>query len=148
MDKHNSNFNNSDKSDLDSTKKFNIDEILNHKSDTVFPSDIPEFSQSKFSDNSFENSSKEYPDDSNEIFEEMHGNSEVSPLVGFCPDTSTLDTKFSQINAVKSNSGIWEGALPNYEEVYQNYIKDLGYAGVEEITTELQKQVDEFLATK
>ena len=83
-----------------------------------------------------------------EIFEEMHGNSEVSPLVGFCPDTSSLDTKFSQINAVKSNSGIWEGALDNYEEVYQNYIKDLGYAGVEEITTELQRQVDEFLATK
>lgn len=71
MDKHNSNFNNSDKSDLDSTKKFNIDEILNHKSDTASPSDIPEFSQSEFSDNSFENSSKEYPDDSNEIFEEI-----------------------------------------------------------------------------
>ncbi|MBO5099432.1 MAG: ABC transporter substrate-binding protein [Clostridia bacterium] len=83
-----------------------------------------------------------------EIFEDMHKNAIVSPLVGFVPDTTSIDTKLSQLNAVKSDSGIWEGTLANYEEVYNAYVKDLKAAGLDEARTELQRQVDEFLATK
>lgn len=83
-----------------------------------------------------------------EIFEEMNENAELSPLIGFCADTTSIDIKLSQIKSIKSDSGLSQGVFEDYEKVYETYVQDLKYAGLEEIQAELQSQVDKFLASK
>ncbi len=83
-----------------------------------------------------------------DIFETQNLNAEISELIGFVPDLTSVETKIGQIKAVKSDSGLFEGIHENYEEVYANYVQDLKYAGLEEVTAELQSQVDAFLASK
>ena len=83
-----------------------------------------------------------------DIYEIQNINAERSPLIGFVPDTTSIDIKLSQLNAIKSDSGLWEGIHENVDEVYEAYVNDLKAAGLDEAQAELQNQVDAFLANK
>ncbi len=84
------------------------------------------------------------------VFEEVNNSTNYSDLLGFIPDTTKIATQLAQVLAVKGEyfSGLMSGALPNEEEVYNEFIDKLNKAGNQEIKAELQRQVDEFLAQK
>lgn len=73
---------------------------------------------------------------------------EISPVLGFKPDTSKLTTEISQFNAVVKEYGktLRYGAAQNEEETYNEFINKLDTAGAEKIREELQRQLDEWLA--
>jgi len=84
------------------------------------------------------------------VFEEVNSSQNFSKLIGFIPDTSKIATQLSQVLAVKGEyfSGLMSGALPDEEAVYNEFIDKLNKAGNQEIIAELQRQIDEFLASK
>ena len=45
-------------------------------------------------------------------------------------------------------ASLMSGALPNEAEIYDEFMKKLDEAGNQQIIDELQRQVDEFLASK
>lgn len=73
-----------------------------------------------------------------------------SKLIGFTADTSKISNKFAQIKAVKTEytQGLLTGAIENHEAYYNEFMQKLEMAGIEEVKAELQRQVDEFLASK
>ena len=84
------------------------------------------------------------------VFDEVNQSQNLSKLIGFVPDTSKIATQLSQVLAVKGEyfSGLMSGALPDEEAVYNEFIDKLNKAGNQEIIAELQRQIDEFLASK
>ena len=73
-----------------------------------------------------------------------------SDLIGFMADTSGIQDYITQVNAIKDKylQPLNVGCLPNWEETFNNYQKEVSQVGGEEIRKELQRQVDEFLAAK
>ncbi len=70
----------------------------------------------------------------------------VSPLTGFVPDTSSIETELAQINAVfEEFKDLNKGNLADVDKSYNEYIQKVKKAGMEKVKAELQKQVDEFL---
>ncbi len=103
--------------------------------------------------NSFNVYASEPPIEGYESFsayvKEIMENAIVSPLVGFKPDISKIDTKLAQLSAIASEyQGLQLGAIANHEKVYEEFIDKLHKAGSEEVRVELQKQVDAFLTSK
>lgn len=73
----------------------------------------------------------------------------VSPLMGFAADTTSIDTKLSQIKAVAKEYGdpIGSGAADTealLEEMFTKYEQ----AGIQDVIAEIQAQVDAFVASK
>lgn len=73
-----------------------------------------------------------------------------SKLIGFTADTSKMSDKFAQIKTVKTEytQGLLTGAIENHEAYYEEFMEKLKIAGIDEVKAELQRQVDEFLASK
>lgn len=76
----------------------------------------------------------------------------TSSLVGFVPDTSSITTQLEQITAIEKeyepslNLGIM--GVDGWEAYYEEYMNKLKTAGMDKVKAELQKQLDEFLASK
>lgn len=85
------------------------------------------------------------------IYEQMNEGelSVVSPLMGFAADTTSIDTKISQIAAVAKEYGdpIGSGAVDTEALLEEMFVK-YEQAGIQDVIAELQRQVDEFVATK
>ena len=75
-----------------------------------------------------------------------------SPLKGFVLniDNAALKSKASQIAAVEGEylTGLLTGALDDPEKVYAEFIEKAKKAGLDDVKAEIQRQVDEFLASK
>ena len=86
-------------------------------------------------------------DDIWDLVSEMNRTAKVSPLRGFSPDTSNLQAEIAQVKAVTAeykNFNLREG----WEDLIEERKEKLIAAGIEVIVEEMQRQVDEFLATK
>lgn len=84
-----------------------------------------------------------------DIVEEIHGNAMKSLLMGFQFDTSSIENERTQVAAVRkeyNHNVIF--ALPNHEELYQQFLSKLQQAGVNKIRDEAQRQIDEFARNK
>ena len=86
------------------------------------------------------------------IFDQINEGEDTvkSKLLGFAPDLTSIETKLAQVNAVASEYSevLVSGSVENYEEHYNTFMDRLEKAGNDEIVAELQRQVDEFLASK
>lgn len=76
----------------------------------------------------------------------------TSSLIGFVPDTSSIQTQLEQITAVEKE---YDGALNSgtkgsagWEAHYNEMFEKMREAGLDEVKAELQRQLDEFLANK
>lgn len=75
----------------------------------------------------------------------------ISDLIGFVLDTSKIETQLEQIQAVVTEyeSTLRAGAKgADWENYYNEYIEKVEKAGLEEVLTEIQAQVDAFSASK
>ncbi len=76
-------------------------------------------------------------------------NTKISPLMGFALDTSSIDTKLSQIKAVSSEYGNTIGSgVVDTETLIAEMTNKYEQAGNQEIIDEIQRQIDEFVASK
>lgn len=68
-----------------------------------------------------------------------------SPLIGFSPDVSMLQTEIAQCSSINTEyQYITQGAV-DYDTLYNEYCDKLKAAGVDKIKTEIQKQIDEWV---
>lgn len=83
-------------------------------------------------------------------FDEVNSSTNRSKLIGFQIDTTKIVDMLSQTNSIKGQylQPLNVGAVENWEENYNEFREKLKIAGEEEIIAEIQKQVDEFLASK
>jgi putative aldouronate transport system substrate-binding protein len=76
----------------------------------------------------------------------LDDNAQILPTVGFKPDVSEISVEIAQVATVtKEYAELTYGALPNYQEVYNEYMEKLKTAGALKIRDELQKQLGEWL---
>lgn len=83
----------------------------------------------------------------NWCFNTINKSENRSKLIGFVPDLTKVSSKLSQITAIKGEymTSLVSGALPNWEQRYNEWMNKIKIAGNEDIINELQAQVDEFL---
>ena len=94
-----------------------------------------------------------YPETHKEyIFEYLNEgeDTEQSRLMGFAPVIDTLETKMAQIQATQSeyNNSLVSGSLDDVDTPLKELRNKMKAAGVEDVVAEMQRQVDEFLASK
>ena len=72
-----------------------------------------------------------------------------SPLMGFALDSTSIETKLSQIKAVSNEFGgpLGSGAADT-EQLLKDMTVKYEQAGNQEIVDEIQRQIDEFMASK
>ena len=89
------------------------------------------------------------PLDDWELTEKMNDESQKSPALGFVPDLTKLTTEVAAIANVQAEyKAKRECGTNDPAEWYDEYIGKLKAAGVDKVRDELQKQYDEFLASK
>lgn len=70
-------------------------------------------------------------------------------LLGFVADTTEIETEMAQLDTVfEEYKSLNTGNLPDVEKTYAEYMEKLNKAGLEKAREVLQKQVDEFFASK
>lgn len=79
----------------------------------------------------------------------MNDDAPKSPAIGFVPDTTKITTELANITNVEAeyNARINFGTTPR-SEYWEEYRSKLETAGIQKVLDELQKQYDEFLASK
>ena len=85
------------------------------------------------------------------IYEDMNEgeNTITSPLMGFALDAATIETKLSIISAIDTEfRGPIESGAADTEKLIAEMTEKYNQAGIEEVITEIQNQVDAFLASK
>ena len=93
-------------------------------------------------------------DGENEIAMEINNSDEnaKSAIMGFRADTSNVQTQIEQINAVKTEyfDTLTKGVLgaAGWQATYDEFVQKLEAAGINDVLTELQSQIDAFLASK
>ena len=80
--------------------------------------------------------------------EEMNENSIKSPLIGFTPDISTIRTELSQLSSVIDEYSYQTTGAHDPAEYWDDFVQKMETAGQKKVLEKLQKQVDEFLASK
>lgn len=80
--------------------------------------------------------------------EEMNENSIKSPLIGFTPDISSIRTELSQLSSVIDEYNYQMTGAYDPAEYWDDFVQKMETAGQKKVLEELQKQVDEFLASK
>lgn len=73
----------------------------------------------------------------------------ISPLNGFIVDTTPFQVKYAQLQAVEGEfvEDLTYG-VTDYDQVYDEFIGKLKKAGLDLIISEIQKQVDDFVAAQ
>ncbi len=81
--------------------------------------------------------------------EKMNDEAVKSPLIGFVPNTESIATELANISNIDAEykARIEYGTAPR-AEYWDEYCRKLDEAGIQKVKDELQKQVDEFLASK
>lgn len=80
---------------------------------------------------------------------QMNEDAVKSPMIGFVPDTDPISNELANITNVNSEYGARKGYGTEDASVWwDEYIEKLNQAGEQKILDELQKQYDEFLASK
>ena len=71
----------------------------------------------------------------------------TSKYIGFRPDTSMLSKEIAQTSAVTNEyiKVLRSGAVENWKQLYNEYVKKYEAAGSEKIRKELQSQLDQWL---
>ena len=89
------------------------------------------------------------PDTVWEETENMNNTARKSPALGFVPDTDVITNELANITNVTSEykARIEYGTAPR-EAYYDEYLQKMEQAGQQKVLEELQKQYDEFLASK
>jgi len=83
------------------------------------------------------------------IKNEFNPSADISPLIGFVPNTDKIKTQLAQVRAVQKEFSqvLLTGAVDNYEVKYKEMLDKVKLAGSDEIVNELQKQLDEWAKT-
>ena len=86
----------------------------------------------------------------NWVFNEVNKSEWRSKLLGFKLDTTSISTELAQIEAIAEEfrDPLKSGSLENYEEMITEWENKLEIAGGSKVQQEIQRQVDEFLASK
>lgn len=89
------------------------------------------------------------PADVWEQTEKMNDEARKSPALGFVPNTENINTEISNISNVNAEykAKISYGTSPR-SEYWDEYCKKMETAGIYKVRDEIQKQYDEFLASK
>lgn len=84
------------------------------------------------------------------VFDDWNANMIPSVLAGIQFDTTSFETEWSQVNSVVGEyvDRLSCGSIDNWEAVYEEAMSKLKIAGRDKVISELQRQVDEFLASK
>ena len=72
----------------------------------------------------------------------------TSPLEGFELDTRMIAIEMARVELVvqKYEEALCQGILPDWEETYREFLREMKSAGSEKIIEEIQRQIDSFLA--
>ena len=85
-----------------------------------------------------------------EFVQKMHETAVPNRVVGFVPDLSAYDTEFQVLSALANEAIVFDKTNGYGSEAYRNAVKKYYQAaldaGAEKIITDLQKQLDDFLA--
>lgn len=71
-----------------------------------------------------------------------------SPLLGFVPDITPIEAELSQIAAVNEEYAVYKVGADDPDNYWDEYMDKLEVAGQKKVLDVLQKQVDEFWASK
>ena len=84
------------------------------------------------------------------IKNEVNGTAVKSKIISFKPDSTPIKTEIAQVQAVlkEYTKMLMSGALPNYEQKYNEFVDKLSKAGNQKIVDELQRQLNEYNKTK
>lgn len=84
------------------------------------------------------------------VFEEANASDKKSPIIGLKFDKDPIADYITQVSALQSKylGPLTCGAMENWEDYLAEYKAEMEKAGSAKIIAELQKQVDEFLASK
>lgn len=84
------------------------------------------------------------------VFDDWNANMIPSVLAGIQFDTSSFENEWTQVNNViaEYNDRLMGGSVDNWDSVYAEAMDKLKIAGRDKVISELQRQVDEFLASK
>lgn len=94
-------------------------------------------------------SRKGQPDNLNELIQEENKQGKPGPLVGFSFNQEPVDTEYMNVNAVKDEyEQIFKSGLEDFDKVLPEFKAKMEAAGIETVIAEIQKQLDEWLATK
>ena len=81
--------------------------------------------------------------------EEMNQSADLSPLFGFVPDTDSLSVQISNCTTVVNEfSTSLDWGVGDVDAQYEEFIKKLGEAGLNDILTEVQNQINEWYNSK
>ena len=74
----------------------------------------------------------------------------TSPLEGFELDTRMIAIEMARVELVvqKYEEALCQGILPDWEETYREFLREMKAAGSEKIIEEIQRQIDSFLAER
>ncbi len=80
--------------------------------------------------------------------EKMNNEAQKSPVLGFVPDTSAIATELGNMSNTNAEyKAKTMGTIP-FEEWYDEYCKKMDQAGAHKVLEELQRQYDEWKASK
>ena len=89
------------------------------------------------------------PEDVWELTEEMNNNAKLSPMLGFVPDTDSIATELSNLTTIEDEyKAKKKFGTAAFEDYFDEKCKKEDEAGIKTVLEELQKQYDEFLASK
>ena len=73
-----------------------------------------------------------------------------SPLIGFMFDNTNVKIEQAQVDAIvqEFSRALNSGAIADYDSYYAEMMEKLNVAGIEKLRAEVQRQVDEFAASK
>ena len=79
----------------------------------------------------------------------MNKSAELSPLFGFVPDTSSLSVQISNCTTVVNEfSTALDWGVGDVDAQYNEFVKKLSEAGIGEIITAIQAQIDTWYQQK
>ncbi len=84
------------------------------------------------------------------VFNDWNANAIPSKIAGITIDTTAIDTELNQCSGVvgEYQDQLASGALDDWEAVYAEAMRKLEVAGNDKVIAELQRQVDEYLASQ
>ena len=89
------------------------------------------------------------PADVWELTEEMNNTAELSPMLGFVPDTDPVTNELANVTNIQDEYNAKQSfGTAAVDEYFDEKCKKEDEAGLEKILEEMQKQYDEFLAAK
>lgn len=88
-------------------------------------------------------------DDIWEQTKQLNDSAKISPLYGFSPDLSKISLQVSNCKSVTNEylNSLEQGVV-DIDEIYPIFIEKLNAAGANEIVNEMQRQIDEWKASK